>query len=106
MSIETAGYFITGLTDTGHQFRPSDWVERIAGNFANFDANRRMRYHPLVRPAHHEGKYGLFVASELASTDPFAYQFVMNFVSNYQLAINAIGQTTQLTPLVSLPYVA
>jgi hypothetical protein len=105
MTKETAGHLIVGLTHNGHKFRPSDWVERIASVFARFDADQRLRYNPQVMPVYRDGMYCLFVASSLASQDPAGYQFVMEFVHNYQLQIKSADKPEQ-QPVSELSNVA
>jgi hypothetical protein len=106
MTIEKEGYFIVGLTRQGNKFRPSDWVERIAGVFAHFDAHRRLRYSPLVTPMLRVGLSGLFVASSLASVDPAGFQFVMEFADRYQLQIESADQAEVEHSHATLPHVA
>jgi len=106
MKIETAGYFIVGLTKDGKKFRPSDWVERIAGGFARFGADRRLSYNPLILPVRKDGLSGLFIADSLASVDPVGYQFVMEFADSYQLQVKRIGQSGQQQADITLPNVA
>jgi hypothetical protein len=106
MMIETAGYFIVGLTKNGNKFRPSDWVERIAGSFASFDVDQRLRYNPLIMPVQRDGLSGLFVADSLASRNPAGYQFVMEFANSHQLQAKRIGQSEQQLVDITLPNVA
>lgn len=106
MTIKTAGYFVVGLTRHGNKFRPSDWAERIASVFANFDAHRRLRYNPQVMPALRAGVYGLFVASSLANLDPAGFQYVMEFADSYQLQIETFDQPEGDQSHATLPHVA
>lgn len=103
---EEAGQYILGVTQKGKKFRPSDWVDRIAGLFGRFDANKRMQYSPLVRPAFFEGLRCLFIASSLMMADPTGYDFVMNFAKSNQLQIKQVGQASEPQPPHSLPDVA
>lgn len=106
MTIKQAGYFIAGLTRQGNKFRPSDWMERIAGVFAHVDAHRRLHYNPLVMPMLRAGVYGLFVASSLASLDPGGFQFVMEFADSYQLQIESTDLAEAGQSHATLPHVA
>lgn len=87
MSEHESGFFILGFTQEGKKFRPSDWAERIASLFGQFDGSRRLRYNPGVMPMLRAGAYGLFIASSLAQLEPEAFQYVMQFAENYQLQI-------------------
>jgi len=95
MNIATTGQLIIGLTHSGDEFRPSDWVHRIAGIFATFDDNQRLRYSPCIIPTWHEGLPGLYIADDLASSDPVGYQFVMDFATSHQLQLKSfhLGQS-------------
>lgn len=106
MMIETAGYFIVGLTKNGRKFRPSDWVERLAGSFASFDANKRLQYNPLVRPMQMDGLTGLFVADSLANSDEAGYRHVMTFANSYQLQARRLSQPALQQVDITLPNVA
>ncbi len=106
MAFENAGFFVIGLTRHGTKFRPSDWVERIASVFAQFDAQRRLRYNPMVMPVLRAGVYGLFVASSLATLDPSGFQFVMEFADSYQLQIETAELPEAGQSHDSLPHVA
>ena len=92
MSLEKSGYLILGILNNGNKFRPSDWIERIASIFGNFDSRQRLRYHPMVAPARLNGQSGLFVDSNLVDSDSAAYHFIMDFAHNNQLQIIAINQ--------------
>jgi hypothetical protein len=106
MSREIVGHYILGITTNGNKFRPSDWIERIASVFASFGIDQRLRYNPLVIPARTDGMPCLFVASSLASEDPTAYRFVMDFANSYQLQVKTTGETEQRQPRNDLPHVA
>lgn len=79
--------FILGRTRTGQPFRPSDWVDRMAGLFASFGRDKTLRYSPWIRPATLGGTRGLWLEAGLRGRDPSAYAFVMAFADAHQLAI-------------------
>ena len=84
------GYLISGINSYGVKFRPSDWIERIASTFASFDERQRLQYLPNLTPRMHGGEWCLFVANELATLNPAAFEFIMNFVSSNQLKITTL----------------
>ncbi len=86
------GHYILGISLGGNKFRPSDWIERLATDFACFDASRRLRYNPRVMPVKQDGQRCLFVASSLAEQEPAAYAFIMNFANSNRLQIKKKGQ--------------
>lgn len=106
MASEVVGHFVLGMTKNGNKFRPSDWIERIASVFASFGADQRLRYNPLIMPASVDDMPCLFVASSLASADPAAYRFVMEFANSYQLQVKTTEETNQHQARDDLPHVA
>lgn len=108
MHIESAGQLIIGLTHNGAPFRPSDWVHRIAGIFATFDDNQRLRYSPRIIPTWHGSLLGLYIADDFADSDPVGYRFVMDFATSYQLQVKRLelDQSGQLPSDSMLPSVA
>lgn len=107
MTQEYSDHFILGVTQKGNKFRPSDWVDRLATIFAEFDYRQRLCYHKLVHPSIHQGLRCLFVAGSLAMVDPAAYSFVMEFAWSNHLQVVEIGQTADaLQSTTELPDVA
>lgn len=83
--------FILGRTRIGQPFRPSDWVDRLAGLYASFGRDKRLRYSPWVRPAVLDGQRGVWLDAGLHHRDPAAYAFVMAFVHSHDLTILPAG---------------
>lgn len=106
MPEQQASHVILGITHKGNKFRPSDWVERIAAAFGSFDASKRLRYHPLVRPAFFNGLRCLFIAGSLTVIDPAGYEFVMEFANSNQLQVKQVGQVNSSQSSNELPDVA
>ncbi|NTV95846.1 MAG: DUF3579 domain-containing protein [Thiobacillus sp.] len=88
--------FILGRTRSGQPFRPSDWVDRVAGLFATFDCDKKLRYSPWVRPATLDGRRGLWLDAGLRDRDPHGYAFLMGFVAAHDLAVSRIAQADGL----------
>jgi len=82
---EDADVIIQGITESGRRFRPSDWAERLAGNFAHFDWDRRVVYSDEVTPATRDGVMCLVVLGSLARNNPSAYAEVLDFARNNKL---------------------
>jgi hypothetical protein len=74
-----AAVIIQGITESGGRFRPSDWAERLAGNFARMDWDRRVVYCKEVTPATRDGVMCLVVHAALARDNPSAYAEVLDF---------------------------
>jgi hypothetical protein len=74
-----AALIIQGITENGGRFRPSDWAERLAGNYARFDLDRRVVYCEDITPATRDGMVCLVVRGALARNNPSAYAEVMCF---------------------------
>ncbi|MDD4880819.1 MAG: DUF3579 domain-containing protein [Gallionellaceae bacterium] len=89
----TGSLFILGQTRAGQPFRPSDWVDRMAGLFASFGKDKKLRYSPWIRPATLDGTRGLWLEQGLRQRDPAAFAFVMAFADSHGLAVRpALGQ--------------
>lgn len=84
------GYLVSGMNTRGVKFRPSDWIERIASTFASFDERQRLQYLPNLTPRMHGGEWCLFVAHELATLNPAAFEYIMSFVNSNQLAVTTL----------------
>jgi hypothetical protein len=84
---------ILGVTLSGRPFRPSDWVDRLAGGFSSFGKDKLLRYAPAVRPVTFEGTRGLRVDMRLLQADPAAFRFVMNFAVDNDLTFRCLDQT-------------
>ncbi len=82
---------ILGITTSGRPFRPSDWVDRLAGRFSSFGRDKLLRYSPAVRPVTLGGTRGLRVDMRLLEEDPGAFRFVMNFAVDNHLTFRCLG---------------
>lgn len=87
-------YFIKGITQDGHTFRPSDWAERLAGAMSSFrPAGRAVHigahigYSPYCVPNVIEGVKCVVVNEALRGLEPMAWDFVMNFARDNQLQV-------------------
>ncbi|MBK6741952.1 MAG: DUF3579 domain-containing protein [Hydrogenophilales bacterium] len=89
---EDAAVVIQGITESGGRFRPSDWAERLAGNFARVDWDRRVVYSREVTPATRDGVMCLVVLGSLARDNPSAYAEVLDFARMNKLV--CIGEPT------------
>lgn len=78
---------IEGKNPENRRFRPSDWSERLASNFACFGADHRLRYSPLIYPAQIDGIPCLMVAKHLEKSDPAAFAFIMQFAVENNLCV-------------------
>jgi hypothetical protein len=78
---------IEGKNPENRRFRPSDWSERLASNFACFGTDHRLRYSPLIYPVLIDGIPCLMVAKHLEKSDPAAYAFIMQFAVENNLCV-------------------
>jgi hypothetical protein len=92
-SQECDAVLILGVTNSGRAFRPSDWVDRLAGRLSTFCQDRRLKYSPSVRPLTVEGMRGLLVDIRLVESDPGAFRFLMDFAVDNDLLIRCLGGT-------------
>ena len=87
---------IESVCDDGRNFRPSDWIERIAGAVGEFGPDHRLHYLQSVRPAMIDGKKCLIVNTELAKENPKLYEFVTHFVEINRLQ-KRIGEVEEVS---------
>ena len=84
---------ISGLTNSGQQFRPSDWAERLCGAMSCFrpegyaGRNAHLVYSPYVRPTLLAGVKCVVVDAALREVQPLAYHFVMDFAKDNDLQV-------------------
>lgn len=105
METEDSGYLILGKSQNGHKFRPSDWVERLATLFADFERNR-IHYSPLVHPANYQQSKCLFVAKDMEKRDPDGFKYLMEFARGNRLVIETIGMPDSHLPTDEIRHVA
>jgi hypothetical protein len=86
--IESSHIIIKGLTQSGSDFRPADWAERLAGRLCRF-VHRKMMYSPLLKPCVYEGVRALSIAPELAKEHPSLFWDLIHFAKiNHLQVIN------------------
>lgn len=91
--VPSANIIIQGLTSNGHQFRPSDWAERLCGAMSCFrpegyaGRNAHLVYSPYVRPTVLAGIKCVVVDEALRALQPLAYHFVMDFARDNDLQV-------------------
>jgi hypothetical protein len=78
---------IRGITTSGRTFRPSDWAERLAGILSTFDEDNRLGYSPCVKPTTLDGVKCVVVSKRLKELDERAYNFLLGFGRENDLAI-------------------
>ena len=91
---EPSELFIQGLTRDGKAFRPSDWAERLAGTMSAFRPEGSgggpaafIGYSPYCVPRIVGGVKGVVVNPKLRDLEPMAWDFVMNFARDNDLAV-------------------
>lgn len=82
---ENTSIIIEGVQTDNRKFRPSDWIERIASNWATFGSDHRLRYSPAVYPCIIDGEKCLVVAKDLREKDPEGFESVLQFARVNQL---------------------
>jgi hypothetical protein len=78
---------IKGITQSGQQFRPSDWSDRLCGVMSAFGADEQLRYSPLVTPALRDGLRCVIVRRQLAELEPRLFKFFLSFALDNDLQI-------------------
>lgn len=77
---------IEGVTESGKQFRPSDWAERMSGNLATFDKHR-IQYSPLLQPSVKDGNKCILLDPKLQQSNPALYDSILEFAKSNKLRI-------------------
>ncbi len=77
---------IEGVTESGEQFRPSDWAERMSGTLSTFK-NHRISYSPMLQPSVKDGNKCVLLDPALKKSNPELYQSILNFAQSNKLKI-------------------
>ena len=87
-------FTIRGVTLDGRTFRPSDWSERLAGAMSSFrpgggvgGIGAFIGYSPYCVPQVIDGVKCVLVSEALKGIEPMAWDFVMNFARDNNLAV-------------------
>ncbi len=78
---------IEGQREDGEKFRPSDWIERISSQIAQYGKGKSLSYRDCARPRIINGEKCLVVEYRLSKRDPHAYAFVQDFAKANNLKI-------------------
>ncbi|MDH5546819.1 MAG: DUF3579 domain-containing protein [Gammaproteobacteria bacterium] len=76
---------IESVREDGSKLRPSDWIERLSANMAEFGKDHRLHYSNKVRPKVIDGEKCLCIDSRLQSENPEAFEFILGFARSNQL---------------------
>ncbi len=77
---------IHGVTESGEQFRPSDWAERMSGQLQTFK-NHRILYSPLLQPIVKDGYKCVLLDPKLKESNPELYASILDFAQKNKLQI-------------------
>lgn len=77
---------IEGVTESGEQFRPSDWAERMSGKLSTF-RNHRIIYSPLLQPMMRDGNKCVVLDPRLKQSNPKLYDSILEFAKTNHLKI-------------------
>lgn len=77
---------IEGVTESGEQFRPSDWAERMSGKLSTF-RNHRIIYSPLLQPIMRDGNKCVVLDQRLKQSNPKLYDSILEFAKTNNLKI-------------------
>jgi hypothetical protein len=85
-------FLIVGVTSSGRTFRPSDWADRLAGVMSSFQPpgagrHSHLHYSPYVVPGVHGVHKCVRVDPAIASVEPMALPFLLNFARDNDLVI-------------------
>ena len=102
---------ILGITANGHQFRPSDWAERLCGVVSSALASPRVHglrfsYCAYARPLVRDGQKCVLVLAKLRDVHPMAHDFLLRFAEDNELRTvdaNNIGLSTNERRIEAAP---
>lgn len=77
---------IEGVTESGEQFRPSDWAERMSGTLSTF-RKQRIIYSPLLQPSVKDGNKCVMLDPALKKSNPELYNSILKFAEKNRLKI-------------------
>ena len=78
---------IQGVTESGRDFRPSDWAERLCGMMSVFGQDRHLSYSPFLKPIIAGGIRCVVVDLRLEGIDPDAFRFLLGFARDNELKL-------------------
>lgn len=97
-------FHIHGVTKAGKVFRPSDWAERLAGAMSSFrpagaqggtGAGAFIGYSPYCVPQVIDEIRCVLVSEALREIEPMAWDFVMNFARDNDLAVAEVSAPSE-----------
>ncbi|MCH9770590.1 MAG: DUF3579 domain-containing protein [Gammaproteobacteria bacterium] len=77
---------IEGITESGENFRPSDWAERMSGSLSTF-RKRHIRYSPLLQPSMRGGHKCVILDPRLKQSNPKLFESILKFAEKNKLKI-------------------
>lgn len=86
MSDSKKKIIIEGITESGQQFRPANWAERMSGSLSTFK-HHRILYSPMLQPVYKDGYNCVALDPTLKETNPELYQSIIDFAEKNHLRI-------------------
>jgi len=95
-------FVIRSVRNDGSKFRPGDWIDRISATLASFSTSPSAHMKPPTgaKPCVIDGEKCLVVESQLAISNPAAYEFIMNFAYSNDLRIQQDRRSMDATVAV------
>jgi len=81
---------IEGITESGRQFRPSDWAERMSGALSTFGRDHRIQYSPLLQPLTVNGIKCVSIDPHLKDSYPEIFSYIMRWVDMNHLKVTEV----------------
>lgn len=79
---------VESVSEDGRKFRPSDWIERISTQAAEFGPDHKIHYSLAVRPQIINGNKCLVIDQSLKNDNPSVYAHIMAFVKANNLKVH------------------
>ncbi len=92
---------VLGVTDSGAPFRPSDWADRLCGVVKIFGQEQRTGCAAYVTPMVASHMTCLLIDMRLQTSNPAAFEFLMNFARSNSLQMRNGREEARLDPVRS-----
>lgn len=76
---------VLSKTKDGRDFRPANWMHRLAESGGKLNDNGHMVYAKELRPGKYEGADCLYVDNSLEESNPALFGFVLSFLEENNL---------------------
>jgi len=95
MDQQATQFIISGITEDGARFRPSDWAERLCASVAYAGADGRIKRSPFVKIDLNGKEKRLIIDARLAEINKQGFAFIRNFANANRMCTETISSPRQ-----------